>query len=379
MNPLTVQELVDHCIGFLYNSVPDLRACALVSRAWVDAAQSNIFRRISIMHFGNVPHPSIWMRLKETLNTSPHLIRHIQQLTVVPDEISLADFSALCNLPFTHLDRVFVFNYPHLSASTAGFIQKLLSLPTVRRVGILCTFDHPTRFLQIWDRCSPSIRHLELYITEGSTPIVRPAAHHCSAPIVLESLRITSVEGLGGWLAHELCPFDFSTLKLLSVHTNTNLLCWPIFRSALSTIEALDFKAYDGWTPCIDLSPFTNLVTLRMSMAGDAALAVVLDTLSTVTPVNSIQTIIVTASRLDAAICAQLESKIISLPLHRSVLEVEMNLIIGDVHRNDNLAKYFPTLSAMNKLRQIDRDGWTDNWFDTVAGDEGSVHSTLFA
>jgi hypothetical protein len=178
------------------------------------------------------------------------------------------------------------------------------------------------------------------------------------------------VEGLGGWLAHELCPFDFSTLKLLSVHTNTNLLRWPILRSALSTIEALDFKAYDvcistlfpyqgassypspfkGLTPCIDLSPFTNLVTLRMSMAGDAALAVVLDTLSTVTPVNSIQTIIVTASILNAAICAQLESKIIGLPLHRSVLEVEMNLIIGDVHRNDNLAKYFPTLSAMNKV-----------------------------
>ncbi|KAJ6572017.1 hypothetical protein B0H19DRAFT_674952 [Mycena capillaripes] len=245
MNPLSIQELVDHSIGFLYNSVSDLRACALVSRAWVDAAQSSIFRRISIMHFGNVPHPSVWTRLKETLNTSPHLIRHIQQLTVIPDEISLDDFSALCNLPFTHLNRVFVFNYPHLSASIAESIQQLLSLPTIRRVGILCTFDDPTTFLQIWDRCSPSIRHLEIYITEQSIPTVQPAAHHCSAPIVLESLRITSVEGLNGWLAHELCPFDFSILKVLSVDINTDLLRWPLFRSAFSTIEALDFKAYD--------------------------------------------------------------------------------------------------------------------------------------
>ncbi|KAJ7899688.1 hypothetical protein B0H13DRAFT_2518548 [Mycena leptocephala] len=334
MNPLSVQELLDHCVGFLHDSVSDLQ-------------------------FGNISSPYTWTKLKDTLNTSPHVIRHIQQHTILPDELSLDDFSALCNLPFTHLERVFIFNYPSLSASTAGSIQKLLSLPTVRRVGILCNFDDPARFLELWDGCSPSIKHLELYCdaTWQPTPIVSPIAHHCPAPIVLESLRMTSVEGLGDWLTHELCPFDFSSLKVLSVHSNVDLLRWPIFRSALATITALDIKVCDMY---VDLSALSALAILRISGFDERTWAdSVVDTLSTIPPTNCIHTIIITTTQLNKTICAKLEHGICRLSLRRSTLEVEINTIIGDLHK-------------------IYRDPWTDNWFDTVSGDEGSMRATMF-
>jgi hypothetical protein len=68
---------------------------------------------------------------------------------------------------------------------------------------------------------------------------------------------MTSVEGLGDWLTHELCPFDFSSLKVLSVHSNVDLLRWPIFRSALATITALDIKVCDVRVFVLFREPFS--------------------------------------------------------------------------------------------------------------------------
>ncbi|KAJ7864127.1 hypothetical protein B0H14DRAFT_2574566 [Mycena olivaceomarginata] len=42
--PLDIQELVDHCISFLWESKPDLIVCALVARSWVNPAQCHLLR-----------------------------------------------------------------------------------------------------------------------------------------------------------------------------------------------------------------------------------------------------------------------------------------------------------------------------------------------
>lgn len=169
------------------------------------------------------------------------------------ERLSEETFLAICNFPFTHLEGASV-TCRSLTLASALALQQLLSLPTLCRAHIECynygTRTKPAHFLQIWDRCSTSLRHLVVGSANSFSGAVL-STQHSSSPIPLESLQILQSlqtlqisRNIDRWLTHTLCPLDFSRLKALSILSNTEVLQSPTFLPAHRTIEVLDLTVY---------------------------------------------------------------------------------------------------------------------------------------
>ncbi|KAJ7144187.1 hypothetical protein C8R44DRAFT_865157 [Mycena epipterygia] len=225
----------------------------------------------------------LWSQFKEVYDASPHLIRHVHRLDVDANRLSIEIFLAICNFPFTHLDSA-VLSCNALPQSCTLALQHSLSLPTLTHLRINCHATDPSAFALIWDRCSPSLRHLELAYQPKSSGEF-DSSHHLPPSIRLESLCITTTDAVRDWLTHTVCPFEFSGLKFLSMWPKMELLRSPQFAPALQTIETLDFlAALNG--PSVDISLFPRLALLRISVYYVQAWPWMLDTLSTIVPSN---------------------------------------------------------------------------------------------
>ncbi|KAJ7368568.1 hypothetical protein DFH08DRAFT_831717 [Mycena albidolilacea] len=273
------QELVDECI--LHLSGIDLKACALVCRSWSHSAQRVLFRDVHV-RAGHSDAP-LSDRLEGTLSSS-HLIHHIHVLSFTlcqERELDFQAFQKVCNIPFTHLEDVYIDHRCPLALQSGVALQQLLSLSTPRRAHLECPFD--STFLSIWDRCN--VRHVSLACTNydfpdssGRTP------PHSSARIVLESLRLCGVEAEFDWLKHDRSPLDLSRLVILSVE-DALVLRWPQMTPAFQTIQALDVPSFKA----LDLSLFPNLLFLRLEIDTERT---AVDALSTITTSSYIQQIV---------------------------------------------------------------------------------------
>ncbi|KAJ6553735.1 hypothetical protein DFH09DRAFT_1318759 [Mycena vulgaris] len=141
---MLTQELLEQIIDFLHDRESDLKACSLVSRA----------HRLDI-------------RLRQI-------------------SCSVETYAAICNFPFTHLKAVYT--TLTLFSASAIALQQLLVLPTLRSAQIGCASYDPATFMRIWDRCSPTIRHLGIHLRDLSIEEVPPTLPLRFAPIRLESL-----------------------------------------------------------------------------------------------------------------------------------------------------------------------------------------------
>ncbi|KAJ6534292.1 hypothetical protein B0H19DRAFT_1185683 [Mycena capillaripes] len=363
-NPLYIPELVDECIHYIRHSLSDLIACSLVSRRWARATQPHLYTDVAIgkresngWRFWANPGCR-WSQLQRTLSTSPHLIRYIRRLDIDADQLSQDAFSAICNFPFTHLEHISVFSASLLSLQSAMAMQQLFSLPTLRHLKIRWHFTDPTNFLQIWKRCSSSIQHLDIHCFHlHSEAAVTPSADH-SAPIALRSLRVTCGEAVPVWLAHDPGLFDFSGLKMLSIHHHTGILALPKCGPVVANIEVLDFIAH-ATSPRINLCPFSSLTILRLAIPRINCLTMALHSLSTIPDANRIQKIIIHATWLDREVCERLDLVLSKLPLYSAVVEFEMEKIGGEI-TPATLPKYFSRLSARNMLTHVSRQ---EDWF----------------
>ncbi|KAJ6525933.1 hypothetical protein DFH09DRAFT_1328796 [Mycena vulgaris] len=275
----TPQELVNHIIDFLHDTTTALKACALVSRAFVHSAQSHIFKELSIGDYGVSINKTttLWSRCQETLHTSPHLVQHIHRLTLVPDLMSLETFSTICNFLFTHLKEVCIRDFT-LAPPLAIALQQLFSLPTLRFVSLGDGYGNPSTFMQIWEGCAP----------------------------------------------------------------------------------ALDFTAWTYEDPTIDLSTFPRLVLLRISIEGDFPWPMVLNTLSTIAPSNSIRQIMICGVLIVGIAAEELDSRLSKLPMHHSpAFHFEM-----DPDKYDRFAPTLHRLSSTDMLRCAERhhDSWFQNY-----------------
>ncbi|KAJ7463320.1 hypothetical protein FB451DRAFT_464683 [Mycena latifolia] len=358
LNTLQIQELLDQCIEFLRDSPSDLIACALVSRSWTFAAQLHLFREVQIK---SISSPNLWPRLQETLRSSPHLIRHIRRLRFNSEAVSLTRVFEICEFPFTHLQHVSI-RHTNTPLPAGLPIPHLLSLPTLTHAKIVAQFSDPSSFLQLWERCSPKLRHIDLYCFQRSDLDALPIQTHRFPPVALESLKIRSIKYIGNWLANDLCPLDLSKLKVLSIiHGLEEVLQWPRFAPALRTLQALDFIPRVS-TQRLDLSVFPNLLLIRLGGATGTEFKSSLDVLSMIAAPSRVQKIIIWNSYLDGACCEQLDAKFASLPVDPlPILELEISTIRGGP-TVDTLVNFFPHIMSLNLLRHVEH---RDNWFET--------------
>ncbi|KAJ6525920.1 hypothetical protein DFH09DRAFT_1095478 [Mycena vulgaris] len=316
------QELVNHIIDFLHDTPTDLKACALVSRAFVYEAQSHIFKELSIGNFGAMKSDidALWSRCQATMHASPHLVQHIHRFELYPRPMSTDTLSTICTFPFTHLKEIRI-SPVILSHSIAIALQQLFGLPTLRFVRLHCSFNSPSTLIEIWDRCPPGLKHLELgcshLSSQTSTEAFHPTPPRRPAPIRLDSLRIMApVMGLRDWMDHPLCPFDFSGLRVVSISDRIEVLRWSKIIPALRTVEVLDFAVF-GPDTRIDLSSCLDLAFLRISVNGYYDWPMVLNTvLSTIAPSNHIRKIVISGVFTDGIAAEELDAGLSSLPMH---------------------------------------------------------------
>ncbi|KAJ7662584.1 hypothetical protein DFH06DRAFT_1190390 [Mycena polygramma] len=354
-NPLLVQELLDQCISFLREFPSDLKTCALVSRLWVNGAQALLFQKIFI------GSSDTWLKLQGTLQISPHLTRHIQSLIVRAILFSDDAFSAVCNFAFTNLRQLYVYGMsPSHPPPSILPLQELLSRPTLSHIILHFETAITRSFFPLWERCSRSLRHLELYSSPGSPSHYLSRTDRSLPPIPLESLRIMTmgrVGDIGDWLSNPLGPFDLSNLRVLSI-VNCPEDLWralpPIFRS----ITALELTAQESGAP-FDLSTLPNLEILRIESFSAAATRMVVNSLSTA---NHIRRLLLTMeSYVLSADCGQLDARLADV-LTDPPPTVELQM---DAGQYEEYVLYFPRLSARNLMRRFEP---TRSWFSDYAG-----------
>ncbi|KAJ7876232.1 hypothetical protein B0H13DRAFT_1004725 [Mycena leptocephala] len=364
-SPFDIQELVDHCISLLAESHSNLKSCALVARSWVHAAQSHLFRRIPSLGPGpGFPAEEWWMRLHNALKTFPHLLRLVQELILQPSNTDTEKtfFTRICTLPFTHLETVSISAY----RSDEMALQQLFSCPSVRRIKLNSAVEHWSFFEHIWERCSPTIRHLDLssYIWISVDPSSRIPER--VAPIQLHSLRLwfwgrstdIQLDAVYSWAIY---PFDLSHLKALSIR---DTLGFPWKRCHTESVEILEVWSMEY---PIDLSAFPHLSLLRINLDASDMLPMVLGTLSTIAPSNCIHTIsIVCSSPLDTMECIQLDSKLTTLPMsYPFVVEFELDF----EWPSHELVECFPALISRDMLRFVRHEEGlptADIWWKSV-------------
>ncbi|KAJ7465354.1 hypothetical protein B0H11DRAFT_2307984 [Mycena galericulata] len=253
--PFQILELVDHTFGFL-DTAEDFRACALVSRVWAYPAQSRIFAEIDV---GNDARLATLLAI---LEASPHLVGFISCLSIRDvGSTRLSHLEALSLLPYKRLVTLSVLGDRASSHFMAYLpIQRLLRIPSLTSVTILCTFAEEEMFFRIWEGCSGNIRHLT---HGGSVAGGRSQASACHKRIKLHSLvdsdRSPAIES---WLNDPRCPFDVSALKAFKFHRADQL--HGVLSTARDTVEVAAITA----DVVVDLSLFRRLVQLEISSIG---------------------------------------------------------------------------------------------------------------
>jgi hypothetical protein len=162
------------------------------------------------------------------LTTFPHLIRHVRRLSISPidifgSNITQKTLEKICNIPFAHLESVFMFIRKRLDYRPA--IQQLFSLSTVVHLKLDIFLGDVSFFVDVWKCYSRGLRHLKLvvwldladdYETYDADPLT------CGMPIQLDSLRDAFTYDNSGpdsqdlytWVLH---PFGLSHLKPLAI------------------------------------------------------------------------------------------------------------------------------------------------------------------
>ncbi|KAJ7171354.1 hypothetical protein C8R46DRAFT_1262748 [Mycena filopes] len=250
--PFDIQELVDHCIDFLRDSRPDLKACALVSRSWVYPAQHHLFRLLHLpsQPMGTRTAERSWGRFHDITQASPHVVRHIHGLRIIATYLSNTSLLNLCGLPFTRLSCVVFRIHEPISQQRAEALSLLFALPCLRRVTLDCIYGAAEPWLRVWECFSPSIKHLDIHC-RGNAASEFPPPTDGRAPIILDSLRIRSLPSLPGWLRN-----TFSCVRVLSL--DVMHIPWSEFAALSHTVEVLDVA--------ITMSPETSLLFPKLSL-----------------------------------------------------------------------------------------------------------------
>ncbi|KAK7051714.1 hypothetical protein R3P38DRAFT_2857077 [Favolaschia claudopus] len=357
-NPLNVQELREHCIGFLAGSPESLMSCALVARSWVDAAQANLFRAPLLINWRILVDAPTATRFYDAINSSPHLARYVRAIGIQQGWYSTALIENICSISFPRLESLYVvvFNLVELEPQ----LRPIMSLPTLQHLHLVVNnyYFSPSTIVPLLARLPSTCQYLDLRCYQWD-PSKIPSKVESASRIKLLYLRLdimpvfypraTPPQRLQSTSLH---PFDLGHLKSLEVQDSCSLVWDSIPPATRSAIEVLHL-GISGST-AVDLSTFPNLQLLRLRLPyDDRSLAPVLRTLSSITAHHQIRTIIlfVGDSDLEEKECRELDQVLAFLPIspHPMIaFEVPITSPVND--SESKLQKFFPLLVSHNKF-----------------------------
>ncbi|KAJ7175231.1 hypothetical protein C8R43DRAFT_1119247 [Mycena crocata] len=314
------------------------------------------------VHWFPVTGEGSWTRIRNIISApgSVHLLRHIHKLEAHASATPLTSISGtypdICQFPFTHLHTVVL--YVTFEPLTVLPLQYLLSTTTLQRLVIRSGVADPEACVQVWDRVSPSVTHVDWVFVQGT----KEALPLRSTPITLESLRLRFVGDISLSLTHPQSLFDFSHLRALSLDCVSGTLLRKL-APALQRLEILEyFAVVRGNISCdslgkeglksLDLSHLRALTHICVVVSGQMQTAI--DSLLTLTS-TGIRKLIIYTYFLDADVCAQLDTALDSPPL-RSIRNIAVSV---DAAEYDSFAPFF--LLSRSRLCHID-PGYS--WFE---------------
>ncbi|KAJ7023846.1 hypothetical protein C8F04DRAFT_1193073 [Mycena alexandri] len=238
---VAIPELLDLTIDHLFNSKPDLYACALVSKVWIKRAQYHLFSTVSISRAlendADADGRAI-TRLEETLVHSPHLASLVKHLDITLEPAVLA---TIAQIPLSALRQVTVHctlqqRRERADAESVADVQRLLRLPTVKMVNLMGRFPSIPVLNAYFRGCSPSIITIK-GVHAGGFKFVEPPPTDEGIPLSpkaeaprLNLVALLTSTGFEKWLRNPGCPFGFSRLSMVVITTSL----WPSFRHSLA-------------------------------------------------------------------------------------------------------------------------------------------------
>ncbi|KAK0196197.1 hypothetical protein F5146DRAFT_319546 [Armillaria mellea] len=290
------QELIEYIIDFLYDDIPTIRRCALVSCAFLPRSRYHIYSNVFIVHtaelhlFRKQYAGQLYRspKLLGLLVRRPHIARlvtkfgmHAMSVPLFYEFMDTSFISIISLLPnLSHIEFVARGNqgsWKEVSITThKPFVTVLrsCSLKTFIFNGI--SFRMPRRFDDVFTAiANPALKHLSLACDSGADDICRPFAPILppmdGLPALLESLCISGAATTRNikWLLSNQSMYNVRGIRRLSLqlcNKATSSLVQRLLGEMQETLEdfTLDGSAWSWAEPLVrlDLSRHRRLSSL---------------------------------------------------------------------------------------------------------------------
>jgi hypothetical protein len=245
--PLLPPELIDYILDYLYDSPSNLRACALVCKAWVAPSSAHLFYKIEV-DCRNTPFLTQLCAIKRT----PSLAVYVRVL-----EVKYGHFTreiALELLPlFTRL-RKLVLNYivMSLEPEIRNSLHRALALPTLTHLHLAnLFFDKREHFENL---IHPHLKCLNAHdVTWGYGDILPQSVVDEEIqldgrqPCHLQYLSVITEHFFINWVLGPQTAIDITSLRILAAYVNPTIIgSFSRIFQALRSLEHLHFHIVDG-------------------------------------------------------------------------------------------------------------------------------------
>ncbi|KAJ7455796.1 hypothetical protein FB451DRAFT_1373097 [Mycena latifolia] len=289
-----LQELCDQIachIALHDSSQADLKSTALVCQTLCSSAQSQIFRHVELdpwalpqgfMHDVDTAlaaGASAARRLSAVLTASPHLLRHIRDLSVLAGSEILEFVS---NLRFPLLRKIKIgFQTIWPDENVLRLSRDLIGLPSIREVEIVDLHigidvpDDPRLnfFPSLFETCTRDISSLAFISVIPSSALPTTSAPRPTGQRAqINRLRLRWSERLGNWLISPSCPFDFTHLvdfETDATRKNSDMLqVLTVARLSIIRLQMIGDLAF-----LVNFSEFPTLTCLEVYYSNYEAIA----------------------------------------------------------------------------------------------------------
>nr|GAT60080.1 predicted protein [Mycena chlorophos] len=288
------QELYDVIIDLLQDSPAALRNCSLICRAFVDRAQSHLFRKIDIqVSLSFLPKSAAAesecvlrvQRLCRVLVDSPHILEYIQSIHIgVASAALVAPLAAVPWSTRSRIQRVALLKIPSSTVLLSEGVRALVEIPSLQ--ALVLSFapgpevDKPTRadLKAFFSRCSDATALRSLEITGCSIKANHPTQRHGGR--VGEPYRgpigwteRPRIHRLGVFLSADLMdafnssffPLDLSQLRELHLFDLRPRMSEFFTRNCASVTDLFVHSSrYNEELIQMDLSGFTSLTRIHL-------------------------------------------------------------------------------------------------------------------
>ncbi|KAK0471553.1 hypothetical protein IW261DRAFT_834524 [Armillaria novae-zelandiae] len=264
------QELIDYIIEFLYDDVPTLRTCSLVSHAFLPSSRHHVYSSVTIVHVNELDlfreryagQLYQCQNLAALLEHSPHVAQlvtrfRVRSMAASMVQHTLMDASLVSIISYLHnLSHIELIAYHNEEDSwdeipVVTLKPFLAALRSARlKTLIFCAVALETRekFEDLFTAAAnPALKHLSLIYNWGANKTTRPYPPIRPPPSGLPALESLCIAGYGAvsnisWLFFRRSLYDIGGIRHLSLQFYDDAAFSPVQRllnAMQGTLESL--------------------------------------------------------------------------------------------------------------------------------------------